>query len=53
MKAAGSKFVNDVLLSKRGGAHDLNRDHKKAKRAKQKDAYRREVREHREEAMYA
>lgn len=43
MKAAGSKFVNDVLLSKRGGKHDLKVGHKNAKRSKQKAEMRREM----------
>lgn len=44
MKAAGSKFVNDVLLSKRGGKHDLKAGHKNAKRSKQKSNFHRELR---------
>lgn len=43
MKAAGSKFVNDVLTSKRGGVHDTKQGHKKAKRSKQKSEFQREL----------
>lgn len=42
MKAAGSKFVNDVLMSKRCARHDIKAG-TKAKRAKQKEQTRREL----------
>ena len=41
---AGSKYINNVLMSKRGGAHELKKGHKNAKRAKQKATFNREVR---------
>ena len=42
MKAAGSKFVNQVLVSKRCAKHDV-KGGSKAKRSKQKAEMRREV----------
>ena len=42
---AGSKFNNDVLMSKRGGAHELKQGHKKSSRNKQKAAFRREMKD--------
>ncbi len=42
MKAAGSKFVNQVLMSKRCAKHEL-KGGSKAKRSKQKAEMRREV----------
>ena len=42
MKAAGSKFVNQVLMSKRCAKHDFKVG-SKAKRSKQKAEMRREV----------
>ena len=45
MKAPGSKFVNEVLMSKKGGAHDVKQGHKKAKRSKQKATFQREMKE--------
>jgi len=41
---AGSKFTNDVLMSKRGGAHAFKKGHKKANRSKQKSSFSREMR---------
>lgn len=45
MKAAGSKFVNQVLMSKRGGRHDIKQGHKNAKRSKQKAEMRRQLKD--------
>lgn len=42
MKAAGSKFVNTVLMSKRCAKHEL-KGGSKAKRSKQKAEVRREL----------
>jgi hypothetical protein len=42
MKAAGSKFVNQVLLSKRCARHDV-KGGSKAKRSKQKVEIHREL----------
>lgn len=42
MKAAGSKFVNQVLMSKRCAKHEL-KGGAKAKRSKQKNDFRREL----------
>ncbi len=42
MKAAGSKFVNQVLMSKRCAKHEL-KGGSKAKRSKQKAEVRREM----------
>lgn len=42
MKAAGSKFVNQVLLSKRCAKHDIKAG-SKSKRSKQKAEMRREM----------
>ncbi len=42
MKAVGSKFVNQVLMSKRCAKHEL-KGGSKAKRSKQKSEMRREL----------
>ena len=43
MKAAGSKFVNTVLMSKRCVRHDVKAGIKGAKRSKVKNELRREM----------
>lgn len=43
MKAAGSKFVNQVLMSKRYAKHDAKAGIKGAKRSKVKNELRREL----------
>ena len=43
MKAAGSKFVNNVLTSKRCARHDVKAGIKGAKRSKVKNEWRREI----------